>query len=280
MKTNTSFVKTAAVLLAGIIMMAGTTANADVLDRIAERGKIIVGSKADYRPYGYLDEGGNIVGIEPDLARDVADTLGVDLELVAVTASNRMEFLDQGKIDVLIGTMTDTAERRGVINILNPDYYSSGTNIMARKESNFENWEDLDGVPVCGIQGAFYNRKTSEEFGAEIVGFTGTSEVLEALKQGRCAAFVYDDSFLVSRLQEDEWSEYEMPLETIDDAPWGIGVAKGEDRLASLLSGMIVKWHVEGRIVELEKEYGLEPTPFAKRMHEFFLTEFVPEDAR
>lgn len=280
MKTNTNFVKTAAVLLAGIVMIAGTTANADVLDRIMERGKIVVGSKADYRPYGYLDEGGNIVGIEPDLARDVADTLGVDLELVAVTASNRMEFLEQGKTDVLIGTMTDTAERRGVIDILNPDYYSSGTNIMARKESNFEKWEDLDGAPVCGIQGAFYNRKTSEEFGAEIVGFTGTSEVLEALKQGRCAAFVYDDSFLVSRLQEDEWSDYEMPLETIDDSPWGIGVAKGEDRLARLLSGMIVNWHVEGRIVDLEKEYGLEPTPFAKRMHEFFVTEFVPEDAR
>lgn len=280
MKTNASVIKTAAILLTGMAMMAGATANADVLDRIAERGKIIVGSKADYRPYGYLDEGGNIVGIEPDLARDVADTLGVELELVAVTASNRMEFLDQGKIDVLIGTMTDTAERRGVIDIIDPDYYSSGTNIMARKESNFESWEDLDGAPVCGIQGAFYNRKTSEEFGAEIVGFTGTSEVLEALKQGRCAAFVYDDSFLVSRLQEDEWSEYEMPLETIDDSPWGIGVAKGEDRLASLLSGMIVKWHVEGRIVDLEKEYGLEPTPFAKRMHEFFVTEFVPEDAR
>jgi len=262
--------------IVALAMMSGV-AQAEVLDRIEERGKIVVGVKADYRPYGYLDPNGNIVGIEPDLAQDVADTLGVDLEMVAVVASNRMQFLEQGKIDVMIATMTDTDERRGVVNILDPDYYSSGTNIMARKASGFEKWEDLDGVPVCGVQGAFYNEKTAREFGAEIIGFTGTSEVLNALGQGRCAAFVYDDSFLNSRLQEDQWSEYEMPLETIDDSPWGIAVKNGEERMARFMSGMIVKWHVEGRIIELEKKYGLTPIPFTTRMHDMFRDAFVPE---
>jgi len=266
-------------LIAAVLALTLTSGlvHADVLDRIEERGKIVVGVKADYRPYGYLDPDGNIVGIEPDLARDVADTLGVDLELIAVVASNRMQFLDQGKIDVMIATMTDTAERRDVVNILDPDYYSSGTNIMSRKESGFKEWGDLDGVPVCGVQGAFYNEKTAREFGAEIIGFTGTSEVLNALEQGRCAAFVYDDSFLNSRLQEDQWSEYEMPLETIDDSPWGVAVKTGEDRMARFMSGMIVQWHTEGRIMDLEKQYGLEPIPFTKRMHELFRESFVPK---
>jgi polar amino acid transport system substrate-binding protein len=207
----------------------------------------------------------------------VADTLGVELELVPVVASNRMQFLKQGKIDVLIATMTDKLDRREVVNILSPDYYSSGTNIMARKASDFSSWEDLDGVPVCGIQGAFYNRKTAQEFGAEIIGFTGTSEVLNALKQGRCAAFVYDDSFLNSRLQEDAWSDYEMPLDTIDDSPWGVGVKKGETRMARFMSGMIVEWHMSGRIIELEKKYGLEPIPFTQKMHDMFRDAFLPQ---
>ncbi len=255
--------------------LAIAPAAADVMDDIAERGKIVVGVKADYKPYGYLSSDGEIVGIEPDLAQDVADVLGVDLELVAVVASNRMQFLDQGKIDLMIATMTDTAERRGVVDIISPDYYSSGTNILARKTSEFDEWQDLDGVPVCGVQGAFYNRKTEEEFGADIIGFTGTSEALNALKQGRCAAFVYDDSFLASRLQEAEWAEYEMPLETIDDAPWGVAVKNGEERMARFMSGMVVDWHINGRIIELEKKYGLEPVPFTRRMHEDFL-KFVP----
>ena len=254
--------------LVALGLAAVTPASADTLRDVIESGTLTVGVKADYKPYGYLDTDGNIVGIEPDLAQDAADALGVDLELVAVVASNRMQFLEQGRIDVMIATMTDTAERRGVVDILNPDYYSSGTNIIARKSSEFTEWSDLEGAPVCGVQGAFYNRKTEEEFGADIVGFTGTSEALNALQQGRCAAFVYDDSFLNSRLQEADWSDYEMPLETIDDAPWGLAVKSGEDAMAAFMSGMIVRWHTEGRIMELEEEYGIEPVPFTRRMHE------------
>ena len=187
--------------------------------------------KADYAPYGYLDSSGKVVGLEPDLAQDVADTLGVALELVPVVSSNRMQFLEQGKIDVMIATMTDTAERRGVVQIVDPNYYSSGTNILTK--ASFAKWEDLKGAPVCGIQGAFYNRKTSEEFGAEIVAFKGTAEALTALKQNRCVAFVYDDSFIVSRLAEADWQGWSMPLPTIDDAPWGLAVRKGEPALAA-----------------------------------------------
>ena len=244
-------------------------ASADAIDDIRKRGKLIVGVKADYAPYGYLNSDGRIVGLEPDLAQDVADVLGVSLELVPVVSSNRMQFLEQGKIDLMIATMTDTSERRGVVEIVDPNYYSSGTNILTK--GNFTQWEDLRGAPVCGIQGAFYNRKTSEEFGADIVAFKGTAEALTALKQNRCVAFVYDDAFIVSRLAETDWEGWKMPLPTIDDAPWGVAVQKGEDAFAALMSGMVVNWHLSGRILELEQKYGLEQTPFATKMHEMLL---------
>jgi polar amino acid transport system substrate-binding protein len=257
----------------GIAVLATTAmvsaASADAIDDIRKRGKLIVGVKADYAPYGFLDSSGKVVGLEPDLAQDVADVLGVSLELVPVVSSNRMQFLEQGKIDLMIATMTDTQERRGVVEIIDPNHYSSGTNILTK--GDFAKWEDLKGAPVCGIQGAFYNRKTSEEFGAEIVAFKGTAEALTALQQNRCVAFVYDDAFIVSRLAETEWEGWKMPLPTIDDAPWGVAVAKGQDAFAALMSGMVVKWHLSGRIIELEKEYGLEPTPFAQKMHELFV---------
>ena len=62
----------------------GTIAHADVLDDIKKRGKLVVGVKADYKPWGFRDESGEIVGMEVDLAQNVADTMGVELELVAV----------------------------------------------------------------------------------------------------------------------------------------------------------------------------------------------------
>ncbi|MGF1528018.1 MAG: transporter substrate-binding domain-containing protein [Candidatus Competibacterales bacterium] len=254
-----------AVLTLGVVSPAVL---ADVMDTIRERGTLIVGVKADYPPYGYRNPEGEIVGIEPELAQDVADELGVELELVPVVSSNRMQFLQQGKIDLMIATMTDRPDRRKVVQIVDPNYYSSGTNVMALKKANFEAWEDLDGKPICAIQGAFYNKKTQREFGAELVAFKGTAEVLNALKQGRCLGFVYDDSFLVSKLSEAEWSDYEMALPTIDDAPWGLAVALGEDEFAAFMGEMIENWHASGRILELESQYGVDNTPFAQQMHE------------
>ncbi len=251
-----------------LAVLGAGAASADGLDEIKERGTLRVGVKADYKPYGYLNENGEIVGIEPDLAQDVADELGVGLELIPVVSSNRMQFLEQGRIDLMIATMTDTPERREVVRVVEPNYYASGTNVLARESVGFKEWSDLEGAPICGIQGAFYNRKTEQEFGAEVIAFKGTAEALNALQQGRCVGFVYDDSFLISRLGEPAYADYEIPFETIDDAPWGIAVAKGEDAFADKMSAIIEDWHESGRILDLEAEYDVPTTPFATKMHD------------
>ena len=82
------------------------------LDLINSRGAVIVGVKNDYPPWAYYDESGNIVGLEVDLAQDIADRLGVSLRLQAVTSSNRISQLEQGLIDIIIATMGDTVKTR------------------------------------------------------------------------------------------------------------------------------------------------------------------------
>jgi polar amino acid transport system substrate-binding protein len=154
----------------------------DVWNKVMEAGKVVIGVKADYKPWGYRDENGDIVGMEVDMAQDVADAMGVELELVAVQSSNRMQFLEQGKIDMMIATMSDRADRREIVGIPGPNYYTSGTNIMSPKALSFKEWEDLRGKPVCGKQGAFYNQIVEERYGVEIVAFTGNAEAKQALR--------------------------------------------------------------------------------------------------
>ncbi|MEM7376293.1 MAG: transporter substrate-binding domain-containing protein, partial [Pseudomonadota bacterium] len=134
----------------------------DVWNKVMERGTVVVGVKADYKPWGYRDTDGSIIGMEIDIAQAAADAMGVKLETVAVQSSNRMQFLEQGKIDMMIATMSDRADRREIVGITQPNYYTSGTNIMAPKALSFTNWEDLRGKPVCGKQGAFYNEVVTE----------------------------------------------------------------------------------------------------------------------
>src|SRR5947207_15167006 len=166
-------------------------ANADVLEDVKKKGVLVVGTKADYRPFGFLDPSGKIVGFEPDLAADVAKRLGVKLELIPVVASNRIQFLQQGKIDMMIATMSDTPERRKIVDIVDPNYYGSGTNVLAKKADGIKSWEQLKGKKVCLIQGAFYNKELQEKYGVEGVAFPGTSEALTALRKGNCLAYAY-----------------------------------------------------------------------------------------
>lgn len=266
--SNFPRVLAAGMLAAGVFMLAGPRANADDLATIKQRGTLIVGVKADYPPFGFRAPSGDIEGIEPALAADVAKSLGVKLELVPVNASNRMQFLQQGKIDLMIATMTDTPERQKIVDIVKPDYYASGYNVMVPKSMNLKAWTELKGKPVCGIQGAYYNKEAAENFGLQVVAFTGTAEALTALKQGRCVGLIYDDTSIEADLLQPDWSTYDMPLDSQDSQPWGLAVAKGNPEWATYMSTMVKKWASDGTILTLETKYHIKHSKFAEDAHQ------------
>ncbi|HQT47539.1 MAG TPA: transporter substrate-binding domain-containing protein, partial [Acidocella sp.] len=197
-------------LLAAVALSAAIApARADELQDIKSKGVLVVGVKADYPPFGYLSPAGKNIGLEPDLAANIAKRLGVKVQYVSVVAANRIQFLQQGKIDLMIATMNDTPEREKIVDIIHPDYYASGYNVMVPDTVKLTSWKQLKGVPVCAIQGAFYNKEIAEKFGAEPVAFTGVAEALTALRQGRCNAFVYDDTAIEGKLQMPQWKDYD-----------------------------------------------------------------------
>jgi polar amino acid transport system substrate-binding protein len=254
------------------LLVTGAAARADVLDDIKKRGTLIVGVKADYKPFGFRDPSGAIVGFEPDLAKEIADKLGVKLEIEPVVSSNRMQFLQQGKIDLMIATMNDKPERRQVVGIVEPLYYASGVNVLANKKAALKSWEQLKGQKICGIQGAWYNKPVAEKYGADIVAFKGQTEAETALLQGNCIGWVYDDTAFAERLADPKWKDFEMTLETILEEPWGIAV-KLEERdgpWGQFVSKQIEDWHRSGRLIEIEKKWNIPPSAFLKKMHDQF----------
>ncbi len=104
----------AAAAVSALVVATPASAQSDTLASVKQKGKLVVGVKADYKPFGYTDPSGKIVGLEIDLAQDVAKRLGVQLELVPVVAANRMEFLKQGRIDLMIATMAYKPDRAEV----------------------------------------------------------------------------------------------------------------------------------------------------------------------
>jgi len=244
----------------------------EVFNKVMSSGKISVGVKADYKPWGFRNESGELVGMEVDMAKDVAETMGVELELVAVQSSNRMQFLEQGKIDMMIATMSDREDRRKLVGIVQPNYYTSGTNVLSPKAVGLKEWGALKDKPVCGKQGAFYNKIVEERYGAQVIAFTGNAEAKQALRDKKCIAWVYDDSSIMSDLSSGNWDDYEMPLSSEDDNPWGLAVPLAEKDcvFGQMMSGLSYNWLQSGRLIELEEKWGIQPTAFLAEKKERF----------
>ena len=264
-------------IVAAAMMFSAVGADAakctnEIWKEIMGRGKIVVGVKAGYKPWGFTSESGEIIGMEIDMARDVANAMGVALELVAVQSSNRMQFLEQGKIDMFIATMTDRPDRRKIVGITQPNYYTSGINVMSPKALGLKDWKELSDKPVCGKQGAFYNKIVSQRYGAKILDFTGAAEAKQALRDRKCIAWIYDDSAIMSDLSSGNYNEFEMPLATEDDTPWGLAVPLAEKNCAfgQFMSGIIFNMHQSGRLIELERKWEIQPTSYLREQYERF----------
>jgi polar amino acid transport system substrate-binding protein len=257
----------AVLVLATLFLCAPTQhAQAASLDDIRARGVLIVGAKADYRPFGFRNDSGAIAGFEPDLAAEIAKELGVSLKLVPVVASSRIAMLQSGDIDLVIATMNETPERRAQVDFVEPSYYASGVNVLAPKSAHLHVWQELSGKPVCSIEGAFYLPELQARYNPNFLTYQDTGQIYAAVRAGQCVA-VYDDTALVGELQRPGWNDYEMPLRSVLSQPWGIAVKKGDAELATFVGDLVRKWHAGGRIEQLEQVWHIPPSVYAEQMH-------------
>ncbi|GHC68028.1 transporter substrate-binding domain-containing protein [Limoniibacter endophyticus] len=246
-------------------------AEGERLKEILDRGTLRVGLQGAFKPWSFPAADGELQGIEVDLAQSVADALGVTLEPVVITSANRMQFLQQNRIDLIIGGMYDTAERRKAIGIIEPAYWTSGPALLAKK-GVIKSWEDIADKPVCGKQGNYYNQQIERELKAKLTAFTGNSEGKEALRAGRCIAWVYDDVSIMADLESPEWQDYEMPVEVLYNNPWAAAVPIEElDKgWGAFMAGMAYRWQADGKLIELAKKWKVEPSAWFTEQNQKF----------
>ena len=111
MRSRRLAIVTVALALAGLFASAASAQS--TLETVKKRGKLIAGVKTDFPPFGTVGAAGKNVGFDVDVAHRFAKALFDDeqqVELVAVTSGNRIPFLQSGKIDIIIATVTITDE--------------------------------------------------------------------------------------------------------------------------------------------------------------------------
>ena len=184
-----------------------------------------------------------------------------------------MTFLQEGKIDLMIATMSVTDEREKVVGIIRPHYYATRISVIARKDANMRDETDLKGKRICSLSGAFFNNRLQSEFtNQELVLFKSIPEIEAALAQKQCVGFVFDDVLLIykKRTEAEKWRDYDLiELTEFDPVPWGIAVKLEEKNTAwgQFIAGIVTDWLKSDALLTLEHKWLSQNTTWLKAVH-------------
>ena len=122
------------------------------LDDIKASGKIVIGVFSDKHPFGYVDEGGEYAGYDVELANRLAEDLGVEVEFVSTEAANRVEYLETGKVDVILANFTVTEERAQKVDFCDP-YMNVALGVVSHDDNVITDLSQIGDGEVIVITG-------------------------------------------------------------------------------------------------------------------------------
>ncbi|MGV6393224.1 transporter substrate-binding domain-containing protein [Pseudomonas caspiana] len=257
--------------LASLVVSGMAQADA-TLDKIEARHKLVVGVLLSGGPFGSIDPSTQKAkGLNVDLAEDLGRRLGAEVELVPVLPANRVQFLQQGKVDLLIANMEWTPERGQILGSVPTPFYRVGGTAAVLKDSKITTWQDLKGQPVCTSQGSSYVKPLTE-FGAELKAFKSSSESLLALRGNNCVAAVHDSTLINPLIASNpEWKDYRAISPELNPAPSVIWTRQGETDTQARLDTIVKDWHRTGFLIEGEKRHNITPaSPALVELHAQF----------
>lgn len=228
----------------------------DTLNTVVKRGELIVGTFDFFPPWGFRDAQNNIVGMDVEIANELAKELKVKLTLVPVpTTQDRINFLLSGKIDVAISNFTATLPRSQAITFSNP-YVIDGIGAIYRKEAKIKSWADLNTKKVAVTTGSTGEILLKEQAPkATVLRFDQASTALLAVQQGKADAQIEDFTYTVYHAGRDPKKSLDFLKQPLAFQPYSFGVRKFDQEWLNYINFFIYRLHQSGKMRELYKKW-------------------------
>jgi ABC-type amino acid transport substrate-binding protein len=217
------------------------------LGRIQQKGEIVVGVKFDVPPFGFKNpQTGEVEGFDVDMGRFVAEALGVRPRYVEAISDNRIPFLKEGTVDLVLSTMTINAERDKEIDFSDPYYVARGR-ILVPQDSTLQGVDDLAGEQVCTALGSTYEATLKEQAPrARLRLVDSYSECLELIQNGAVDAVSTDDVILTGMIIQDDSLKL-TESEPLTTEPYGAGIKQGQTELQTFVNDVFERVKEDGR---------------------------------
>ena len=222
-----------------------------LLEQIKVKGKLVVGTEAQYAPYEFKDLDANFVGCDMWLAQQIADSLGVELEIVDMSFAGIIPAVQSGQVDLGIAAFTNTPERAEEIDF--SDLYETSAQLLIVKTGNADTYstkEALAGQKVGAQKGTIQSQLIQSALpDSELFELEKYPALALEVQNGNIAGLVVDqavgESLVANSNGELEVSNFEFSAE---EASFGksVVIAKGNEDLVAAVNEVVNKVTSDG----------------------------------
>ena len=232
---------TAAALLAGTVSAADdSNAIYRTLDEIIESGTINIGVFSDKSPFGYVDEYGEYQGYDVYFAERIGEDLGVQINYVSTEAASRIEYLQTGKVDIILANFTVTEERAEEVDFALP-YMNVALGVVSHDDNVVTDLSQVGPddriIVISGTTAETYLVKNNPEI--TLQKFDTYASAKEAFENGTGIAWANDNTEVIAFAIENEG--YTVGIDFLGNADTiAPAVTKGNETLLNWLNDEIV----------------------------------------
>ena len=227
------------VLVLSLLTIASADSAFRTLDEIQSSGTIRIGVFSDKNPFGYVDEYGEYQGYDVFFARRIGEDLGVTVEFVSTEAANRVEYLETGKVDIILANFTVTPERAEKVDFALP-YMNVALGVVSPDSRVISDLSELTAedqvIVISGTTAEDYLIKNNPEI--KLQKYDTYANAKNALENGNAAAWANDNTEVIAYALQNEGYTVGIPSLGSQDtiAP---AVTKGNETLLNWINDEI-----------------------------------------
>jgi polar amino acid transport system substrate-binding protein len=236
---------TAMLVLAGVVGCGPKT-----------RPQLMVGMDLAYPPFEMTDTNGHPAGVSVDLARDLGKYLGRKVDIANIPFNGLIPSLQTRKIDLILSSMTATAERAKSIAFSDP-YAATGLCLLLAKNSPIQTIGDADApgrviVVKMGTTGQVY--ATDKIKRAHVLALDAEGACVLEVAQGKADAFIYDQMSTYENWRRNQETTRAILL-PFQQEPWAAGLRQGDTNLLNQVNQFLRDYKAGGGFDRLGDRY-------------------------
>lgn len=238
-----------ALVLVSVFALAacGSSSNENLQEKVVKKGKLVVAISPDYAPFEFkalVNGKDTIVGADVELAKAIAEELGVKLELSSMSFDNVLSSLQTGKADMAISGLSATKERKNAYDFSDP-YYETENAILV-KSSNLDKFASIDSLAnqkVAVQKGTIEEGLAKDQLkDSKIVSLTAMGEAINELKSGQVQAVDLEKPVAEGYLsQNSDIALAGFALKTSDGDAKAVAMPKGSGKMVKTVNKVIKK---------------------------------------